>query len=98
MAKANKIIVGDKYKTVEPFSIVMPGETGHVAYESDTTSLLGENSFRGKGDVMQNMKDHAKLQSKILDEKLRKADRLDGCVIIVYHCFMPDCAPHCLPL
>lgn len=83
MAQANKVIVGEKYKTVQPFSIVMPGETGHEVYESDTTSLLGENSHKGKEDVMQKMKDHAKLQSKILDDKLRNADTFDGYVVVL---------------
>ena len=72
---------GKKYETVEPFSIVMPGEE-FAAYESDTTQLL--ECARAQDDPLKRMKEYAKQESRAMDEKLKHASAVDGYVDV--HC------------
>lgn len=79
MEISKDVVVTEKYKIVEPFSIVMPsGEASTLAaYESDTTMLLAEDRHC-KLDVMQRMKDHARETSELLTDQLRTANKIDG--------------------
>lgn len=80
MEKIIGVRVGEKYKTVEPFEIVMPdGTSSHVAHESDSTDLLNRGHVLEREDgVMQRMKEHARETSNSWDEKLRIANQYDG--------------------